>query len=118
MIKVEENRKHFQRCWLTGKSQIKYRYINLIIIYYSIFRESKGRKVSLPIYTEDDVNDLSDLGIGTSSASGKSSLSEDFDNHSVIVSIFFISSFFFSLLPNILYWKGSLRALTHRDQNN
>lgn len=40
----------------------------------------------MPIYAEDDVNDLSDLGIGTSSASGKSSLSEDFDNHSVIVS--------------------------------
>lgn len=36
---------------------------------------------------EDDTNDLSDLGIGTSSASGKSSLSEDFDNHSVIVSM-------------------------------
>lgn len=45
------------------------------------------RKISLPVYTEDESNDLSDLGIGTSSASGKSSMSEDFDNHSVIVSI-------------------------------
>lgn len=43
----------------------------------------------LPVYIEDDSNDFSDLGIGTSSASGKSSLSEDFDNHSVIVSILF-----------------------------
>lgn len=41
----------------------------------------------MPVYTEDESNDLSDLGIGTSSASGKSSMSEDFDNHSVIVSI-------------------------------
>lgn len=41
----------------------------------------------MPVYAEDDVNDFSDLGIGTSSTSGKSSLSEDFDNHSVIVSI-------------------------------
>lgn len=47
---------------------------------------SKGRKISLAVYNEDDANDLSDLGIGTSSASGKSSLSEDYDNHSVIVS--------------------------------
>lgn len=52
-------------------------------------RGGARRKVSLAVYNEDDANDLSDLGIGTSSASGKSSLSEDFDNHSVIVSIFF-----------------------------
>lgn len=45
------------------------------------------RKISLPVYhQEDESNDLSDLGIGTSSASGKSSMSEDFDNQSVIVS--------------------------------
>lgn len=50
------------------------------------FRTTKGRKCSLPVYAEEDGNDFSDLGIGTSSASGKSSLSEDFDNHSVIVS--------------------------------
>lgn len=41
---------------------------------------------SLAIYAEDEANDLSDLGIGTSSASGKSSLSEDYDNNSVMVS--------------------------------
>lgn len=41
----------------------------------------------MPVYVEDESNDLSDLGIGTSSASGKSSMSEDFDNQSVIVSI-------------------------------
>lgn len=54
--------------------------------FYS-FRGTGGRrKISLPVYAEDESNDLSDLGIGTSSASGKSSMSEDFDNHSVIVS--------------------------------
>ncbi|XP_066588352.1 uncharacterized protein smash isoform X2 [Prorops nasuta] len=38
-------------------------------------RNSRGRKPSLAIYHEEDVNDLSDLGIGTSS--GKSSISGD-----------------------------------------
>lgn len=52
----------------------------------SISRNIKGRKVSLPVYVDDEANDLSDLGIGTSTASGKSSLSEDFDNNSVLVS--------------------------------
>lgn len=55
-------------------------------LFYLIFRGSR-RKISVPLYVEDEGNDLSDLGIGTSSTSGKSSLSEDFDNHSVIVSI-------------------------------
>ncbi|KAJ6631731.1 hypothetical protein Bhyg_15715, partial [Pseudolycoriella hygida] len=45
---------------------------------------TKGRKVSLAVYVDDEANDLSDLGIGTSTASGKSSLSEDFDNNSVL----------------------------------
>lgn len=53
----------------------------------SLFCSGGRRKISVPVYTEDESNDLSDLGIGTSSASGKSSMSEDFDNHSVIVSI-------------------------------
>uniref|UniRef100_A0ABD2WTJ7 LIM zinc-binding domain-containing protein n=1 Tax=Trichogramma kaykai TaxID=54128 RepID=A0ABD2WTJ7_9HYME len=46
--------------------------------------ENRGRKLSLNLYPEDDSNDLSDLGIGTSS--GKSSLSGDAhdDNHSVL----------------------------------
>lgn len=60
-------------------------------------RGGARRKVSLAVYTEDDANDLSDLGIGTSSASGKSSLSEDFDNHSVIVSIFFYFFYYFNV---------------------
>lgn len=49
---------------------------------------SRGRVklASLAVYNEDEANDLSDLGIGTSSASGKSSLSEDYDNNSVMVS--------------------------------
>ncbi|XP_037036271.1 uncharacterized protein LOC119074318 [Bradysia coprophila] len=47
-------------------------------------RNTKGRKVSLAVYVDDEANDLSDLGIGTSTASGKSSLSEDFDNNSVL----------------------------------
>ncbi|BFF90123.1 formin-J [Drosophila madeirensis] len=47
---------------------------------------SRGRVklASLAVYNEDEANDLSDLGIGTSSASGKSSLSEDYDNNSVM----------------------------------
>ena len=49
--------------------------------------ENRGRKLSLNLYPDDDANDLSDLGIGTSS--GKSSLSGDAhdDNHSILVSI-------------------------------
>uniref|UniRef100_A0A1A9X1W2 DUF4757 domain-containing protein n=1 Tax=Glossina brevipalpis TaxID=37001 RepID=A0A1A9X1W2_9MUSC len=43
-----------------------------------------NKLASLAVYNEDESNDLSDLGIGTSSASGKSSLSEDYDNNSVI----------------------------------
>lgn len=39
----------------------------------------------MPIYQDDDGNDFSDLGISTSSTSGKSSLSEDYDNQSVTV---------------------------------
>lgn len=50
---------------------------------------------SLAVYTEDEANDLSDLGIGTSSASGKSSLSEDYDNNSVMVSFFLVLFFYF-----------------------
>uniref|UniRef100_A0A1A9Z8F5 DUF4757 domain-containing protein n=1 Tax=Glossina pallidipes TaxID=7398 RepID=A0A1A9Z8F5_GLOPL len=45
---------------------------------------SLNKLASLAVYNEDESNDLSDLGIGTSSASGKSSLSEDYDNNSVI----------------------------------
>ncbi|XP_033245909.1 uncharacterized protein CG43427 isoform X4 [Drosophila miranda] len=47
---------------------------------------SRGRVklASLAVYNEDEANDLSDLGIGTSSASGKSSLSEDYGNNSVM----------------------------------
>lgn len=58
------------------------------------FRGTRGTKISLPVYADDDSNDLSDLGIGTSSVSGKSSLSEDFDNHSVMVSKRFLSFFY------------------------
>ncbi|KAH8418515.1 hypothetical protein KR009_010841 [Drosophila setifemur] len=47
---------------------------------------SRGRAklASLAVYKEDEVNDLTDLGIGTSSASGKSSMSEDYENNSVM----------------------------------
>lgn len=63
-------------------------YLPLLFIFISLSRRGGRRKISLPVYNpEDDTNDFSDLGIGTSSASGKSSLSEDFDNHSVVVSI-------------------------------
>lgn len=54
-------------------------------------RGNRGRKLSmsLAMYHEEDSNDLSDLGIGTSS--GKSSVSGDThdDAQSVLVSIFF-----------------------------
>lgn len=52
-------------------------------------RGNRGRKlsISLAVYNDDDANDLSDLGIGTSS--GKSSVSGDThdDTHSVLVRI-------------------------------
>nr|CAD7439615.1 unnamed protein product [Timema bartmani] len=41
-------------------------------------RNRAGRKLSLQVFKDEDANDLSDLGIGTSS--GKSSISEDY-NH-------------------------------------
>ncbi|XP_052119952.1 uncharacterized protein LOC113204576 isoform X9 [Frankliniella occidentalis] len=41
-------------------------------------RTSRGRKMSLLVHKDDDSNDLSDLGIGTSS--DKSSVSEDYGN--------------------------------------
>ncbi|XP_011196986.2 serine-rich adhesin for platelets isoform X1 [Zeugodacus cucurbitae] len=44
----------------------------------------RAKLASLAVYNEDESNDLSDLGIGTSSASGKSSQSEDYDNNSVL----------------------------------
>lgn len=50
-------------------------------------RGNRGRKlsISLAMYNDEDANDLSDLGIGTSS--GKSSVSGDThdDTHSVLV---------------------------------
>lgn len=53
-------------------------------------RGNRGRKlsISLAMYNDEDTNDLSDLGIGTSS--GKSSVSGDThdDTHSVLVRIF------------------------------
>lgn len=55
-------------------------------------RSSRGRKLSmsLALYHEEDSNDLSDLGIGTSS--GKSSVSGDThdDTQSVLVRIIFL----------------------------
>lgn len=52
-------------------------------------RGNRGRKlsISLAMYNDEDANDLSDLGIGTSS--GKSSVSGDThdDTHSVLVSV-------------------------------
>uniref|UniRef100_W8AJE2 Uncharacterized protein CG43427 n=2 Tax=Ceratitis capitata TaxID=7213 RepID=W8AJE2_CERCA len=47
-------------------------------------RGGRAKLASLAVYNEDESNDLSDLGIGTSSASGKSSQSEDYDNNSVL----------------------------------
>lgn len=47
----------------------------LLIVPFILNRNSRGRKSSLVLYKDEDVNDLSDLGIG---ASGKSSISEDY----------------------------------------
>jgi hypothetical protein len=40
-------------------------------------RNTRGRKANLVLYTDDDANDLSDLGIG---ASGKSNINEEFEH--------------------------------------
>lgn len=62
--------------------------MNVLVSY---FRGERGRGInklaSLSVYNEDESNDLSDLGIGASSASGKSSLSEDYDTPCAMVSI-------------------------------
>ncbi|XP_017847516.1 uncharacterized protein CG43427 isoform X4 [Drosophila busckii] len=47
-------------------------------------QRGRAKLANLAVYNEDEANDFSDLGIGTSSASGKSSLSEDYDNNSVM----------------------------------
>lgn len=50
--------------------------------------------MSLLVHKDDDSNDLSDLGIGTSS--DKSSVSEDYandDNHSVVRAYFLFNIF-------------------------
>jgi hypothetical protein len=49
----------------------------LLIVPFIPNRNSRGRKTSLVLYKDEDVNDLSDLGIG---ASGKSSISEDYEH--------------------------------------
>jgi hypothetical protein len=46
-------------------------------ISFVVDRNSRGRKANLVLYTDDDANDLSDLGIG---ASGKSNTSEDYEH--------------------------------------
>lgn len=63
-------------------------YNNKCHFHYRGERGCRGRAklATLAVYNEDESNDLSDLGIGTSSASGKSSQSEDYDNNSVLVS--------------------------------
>uniref|UniRef100_A0A336MPP3 CSON005056 protein n=1 Tax=Culicoides sonorensis TaxID=179676 RepID=A0A336MPP3_CULSO len=51
---------------------------------FSEMMEERGgrRKISVPIYKDEDGNDLSDLGIITSNTSEKSSISEDLSNQS------------------------------------
>lgn len=113
MIVRVENRKHFPK-WSkigkfffdAGKSSFFFphskrkiiinNFFNFIFTVYllcvcrvdRVGRPALKKLASLAVYTEDESNDLSDLGIGTSSASGKSSLSEDYDNNSVMVSKF------------------------------
>lgn len=68
-------------------------------------RGNRGRKlsISLAMYHEEDANDLSDLGIGTSS--GKSSVSGDThdDTHSVLV-IITLLIFYHDTLFNFYNW--------------
>lgn len=53
-------------------------------------RESKGRKCSLPVYNDDeDANEFNGFGYrANDTISGKSSVSEDYENQSVNVSIY------------------------------
>lgn len=54
------------------------------------YRESKGRKCSLPVVynDEDDANDFNGFGYRVNDTiSGKSSVSEDYENQSVNVSL-------------------------------
>lgn len=57
---------------------------------FSFRGERAGRGLnklaSLAVYNEDETNDLSDLGIGNSSTSGKSSLSDDYNYTNVSTS--------------------------------
>lgn len=75
-------------------------------------RGNRGRKlsISLAMYNDEDANDLSDLGIGTSS--GKSSVSGDThdDTHSVLVRIY-LNTFSFDLLLS----KGNFLIYRHID---
>lgn len=71
-------------------------------------RGNRGRKlsISLAMYNDEDANDLSDLGIGTSS--GKSSVSGDThdDTHSVLVCIY--SNTHIYIRVNSLLLKNSI----------
>lgn len=68
-------------------------------------RGNRGRKlsISLAMYNDEDANDLSDLGIGTSS--GKSSVSGDThdDTHSVLVNIYFATNIYISQLFHFIF---------------
>lgn len=66
------------------------------IILFTLFlitfcRGSKGRKCSLHVYPDDDdASDFNGLGYGASDTiSGKSSISEEYENQSVNVSVYF-----------------------------
>lgn len=69
-------------------------------------RAGRRRKNHLPLYTDDDGHDLSDLGIGTSST--KSSLSEDCDTHSLAVSIIIYRRLTSAVLVETIWLSGGV----------
>lgn len=77
-------------------------FISIVVLCRAERGGSRGRAklASLAVYNEDEANDFSDLGIGTSSASGKSSLSEDYDNNSVMVSTILIKNVYLKIENN------------------
>lgn len=68
---------------------IKFRHGNLIVVTsneHIFYRSQKGRpKVTIPIYNDDDSNDLSDYGIGSSSSKTNSIKDPDTDDSSSLL---------------------------------
>lgn len=91
-------------------------FLSLIFFYC---RESKGRKCSLPVYNDDeDANDFNGFGYrANDTINGRGSVSEDYENQSVNVSIligfFFVTNEFFSISFICI-----IQLLLHSSKNN